>query len=83
MGWNTIHPSFPDPLLGSDLEQRFYFVHSYFVECEPSQAVAHCTYGSAFPAVVRRDFVWGVQFHPEKSHRYGLKLLNNFLELPC
>ena len=83
MGWNTIHPTHPDPLLGSDSEQRFYFVHSYFVECEPSQLVAQCTYGTAFPAVVRRDLVWGVQFHPEKSHRYGLKLLKNFLELPC
>ena len=83
MGWNTIDPAGPDPLIGSDFEQRFYFVHSYFVECPPSLVVAQCTYGSTFPAVVRRNLVWGVQFHPEKSHRYGLNLLQRFLELPC
>lgn len=83
MGWNTIQSTQPDPLLDSDSEQRFYFVHSYFVDCQPFQVVAQCTYGSTFPAVIRRDLVWGVQFHPEKSHRYGLRLLQNFLELPC
>ena len=83
MGWNTIHPTQHDPLLDSDGEQRFYFVHSYFVECPSSQVVAQCTYGSTYPAVIRRDLVWGVQFHPEKSHRYGLNLLKHFLELSC
>jgi len=83
MGWNSVRATCPDPLLDGESEQRFYFVHSYFIECEPSQVVAECTYGAAFAAAVRRDMVWGVQFHPEKSHRYGLHLLQHFLELQC
>lgn len=83
MGWNSIHPSQPDPLLGDALEQRFYFAHSYFIDCQKSYVTAECTYGGKFPAVIHRKLVWGVQFHPEKSHRFGLNLLRRFLELPC
>lgn len=83
MGWNTVQPVSRDSALNSTAEQRFYFVHSYYLDCQQSYVVAECTYGMTFPAIVHRDLVWGVQFHPEKSHRFGLGLLQNFLEVPC
>jgi glutamine amidotransferase len=83
MGWNHIRPTRPDPLL-NDLpaESRFYFVHSYHVACDDSADVlAQTTHGLSFCSVVGHGNIWGVQFHPEKSHRFGLKLLSNFLSL--
>jgi glutamine amidotransferase len=82
MGWNTLdiqrqHPLVAD--LGS--ESRFYFVHSYHIVCnDESDVVAHTDYGYPLPAVVSRGNIMGAQFHPEKSHRYGMQLLKNFAE---
>lgn len=60
----------------------FYFAHSYFVDSnEPEATVATCGYGAEFAAAVQRGNLFGVQFHPEKSHENGLCLLRNFLEL--
>jgi glutamine amidotransferase len=81
MGWNTIRWSFPDHPLASKLsnEARFYFVHSFRVTCESSQnSLATCAYGGDFAAAIVSKNVAGVQFHPEKSHRFGLQLLSNF-----
>lgn len=81
MGWNFIEPAKKDSLL-SDLppDPRFYFVHSYYLDCDDaSDVLAWTTYGARFASVVRRGNIWGTQFHPEKSHKYGLALLKNFL----
>lgn len=84
MGWNTIRPTRSHPLLQSiDHESFFYFVHSYHAVCEEDQDVlATSEYGIGFPAVVQRNNVMGVQFHPEKSQKNGLTILRNFAHLP-
>jgi glutamine amidotransferase len=81
MGWNTIKWTMPDHPLARELsnEGRFYFVHSYRVICESSEnSLAICSYGGDFSAAIVQGTVAGVQFHPEKSHRFGLQLLSNF-----
>jgi glutamine amidotransferase len=80
MGWNTVQCA-PDSKLfrGIPPETYFYFVHSYYVEPEDPQIVLGRTeYGVPFPSVVQKDHVVAMQFHPEKSQRFGLKLLENF-----
>jgi len=81
MGWNTIKWSLTDHQLAKELtiDCRFYFVHSFRVICESAaNSLAACTYGGEFSAAIVRRNIAGVQFHPEKSHRFGLRLLNNF-----
>jgi glutamine amidotransferase len=81
MGWNTIEWLVPDHRLASGLlnDCRFYFVHSFRVICESSaNSLAACTYGGDFSAAIVSGNIAGVQFHPEKSHRFGLRLLSNF-----
>jgi glutamine amidotransferase len=58
-----------------------YFVHSYYAQTDSENILAQTTYGIQFPAVVGRGNIYGVQFHPEKSHVTGLRILKNFLEL--
>jgi glutamine amidotransferase len=83
MGWNTVSPNRRHPLLADiDREAFFYFVHSFHVVCEnPSDILATTEYGYTFPAMVHRNNVMGVQFHPEKSQTNGLTLLRNFAHL--
>jgi glutamine amidotransferase len=83
MGWNVIEPRRPSPLFdGLDADARFYFVHSFHVECRrPEDVLATTSYGLPIVASVARDNVFGVQFHPEKSHRYGMALLRGFAAL--
>ncbi len=79
MGWNYAQPGRPNPLISSEARQRFYFVHGYFVECENVEDVLATTrYGFDFACAVNHDNVYGVQFHPEKSHRFGMGLLEGF-----
>lgn len=87
MGWNQIAVTPADPLdtglaaglfAGTDLEQRYYFVHSFHACCPPESVLATATYGHEFSAAIGRGQIAGTQFHPEKSHRYGLKLMGNF-----
>ena len=80
MGWNTLRVAAPHPLFeGLDEEPRFYFVHSYHLACQDADDVVGVThYGYDFPAVVARGNIMGTQFHPEKSHRFGMQLLKNF-----
>ena len=80
MGWNTIDPRREHELFaGLEAPPRFYFVHSYHVVCEdPTDVLATCRHGYEFTCVVGRSNVFGTQFHPEKSHRFGLRLLENF-----
>lgn len=82
MGWNIIKPRRVDSLF-RDLSERarFYFVHSYYVECENEKDVlATCTYGIEFTCAVQHENIYGVQFHPEKSHKFGMQVLKNFAE---
>jgi len=82
MGWNTVTVVKPNPLIevGQD-EQRFYFVHSYHVVCShPEDVLAVTHHGYHFAAVVSHANIFGVQFHPEKSHRFGMDLMKKFVE---
>lgn len=82
MGWNIITARRPSPYLDdTGAEQRFYFVHSYVVCCARAEDVLATTpYAGEFTSVIARDNVLGVQFHPEKSHRFGAALLRRFAE---
>jgi glutamine amidotransferase len=81
MGWDTVQWSAPGHPLARELTHanRFYFVHSFRVICEsPENSLASCGYGGEFSAAIVNGNLAGVQFHPEKSHRFGLQLLRNF-----
>ena len=83
MGWNSISPQRNSPLMhGLPENAHFYFVHSYHAIPEVQEDVlAYTHYGIDIPAIVHRNNVFGVQFHPEKSHNNGLTVLKNFAEL--
>lgn len=80
MGWNNIEPQKPSKLLsGLEIENRFYFVHSYHILCDnKSDELSRTNYGYSFVSGVERGNILGVQFHPEKSHRFGMQLYRNF-----
>jgi imidazole glycerol-phosphate synthase subunit HisH len=80
MGWNKVTKSNESPLTaGVDDEYKFYFVHSYFVKCaDRRHSILETTYGDVFDSGIQKDNIYGVQFHPEKSHKYGMKLFANF-----
>lgn len=81
MGWNTLSPV-SDHVLFNNLGEgaRFYFVHSYYVQCsDEAQSLAKTGYGIEFDSAVKKDNIFGVQFHPEKSHKFGKEVLQNFI----
>jgi glutamine amidotransferase len=82
MGWNYIQPKKPSNILnGLDQKSRFYFVHSYFVECAIDiDVLTETNYGNPFVSSFEQNNLIGVQFHPEKSHRFGMTLFKNFLQ---
>lgn len=81
MGWSHLEIARSSTLLAQlDGESRFYFVHSYFVDCaERGDVLALSNYGCSFVAAFERGNVKGVQFHPEKSHRFGMQVFRNFV----
>lgn len=83
MGWNDVAPVAGHPLFrGMEGDARFYFLHSFYFDCESTEHVAARThYGLDFACAVSAGNVHGVQFHPEKSHHWGERLLKNFAEL--
>ena len=85
MGWNIVRTSANSILHQqlTDLEEiRFYFVHSYYVDpVNINDVIFSCSYGNDFCAAFQHKNIYGVQFHPEKSHQFGLKLLKNFASL--
>lgn len=82
MGWNTLRLLKPSPLFDiREGEQRFYFLHSYHVVClDPEDELARTEYGYPFVSAIRRGNITGAQFHPEKSHRYGMAFFRRFVE---
>lgn len=83
MGWNSVDPSREHGLFrGLDAESRFYFLHSYFFECrEQPDVLATTEFDGRFTSAIAHENIFGVQFHPEKSHRWGNILLENFAAL--
>jgi len=83
MGWNTVDVKRNDSLFKDALEDaRYYFVHSYYVRCRhESDVVGTTRYGSDFHSAIQRDNIYGTQFHPEKSHAFGMAVLRAFAEL--
>ena len=81
MGWDYVDIQKESTIM-NDLDNRskFYFVHSYFVSCEDvSDVLTYTTYGKEFVSSFEKDNIIGVQFHPEKSHKYGISLFKNFI----
>ena len=84
MGWNTVNAENNNKniLQGLNFDDMFYFVHSFFVECdEKSDVLCSSEYGISFHSGISKDNIFGFQFHPEKSHDSGLTLLKNFINL--
>ena len=82
VGWNNVRIVSQSPLTtNSEAGDRFYFTHSYYMECEDRSDICAVTeYGKEFPSIVARGNIMGTQFHPEKSHKYGMAMLNSFIE---
>jgi glutamine amidotransferase len=82
MGWNDVSPSESSQLFSGLDAPRYYFLHSYFMKTARKEDVlATSSYGVSFASAVRTGNVYGTQFHPEKSHQWGIRLLKNFAEL--
>lgn len=83
MGWNTLQVVRPNQVIPfNSQEQRFYFVHSYRVNCKnPIDIIATATYGDKFVAGFEKENIIGVQFHPEKSHKFGMDLFHRFVKI--
>lgn len=83
IGWNRVHQQ-NECVIAVDLpeEPRYYFVHSYYIQANhPKDVLFTTTYGGEFASGLHRDNLYAVQFHPEKSHKFGLKLFENFLKI--
>jgi len=83
MGWNLVEYMDDNPLFKDiDVNSRFYFLHSYyFNSTNKDNFIATTEYGKRFTCAINRDNIFGVQFHPEKSHHNGMQLLKNFSNL--
>jgi imidazole glycerol-phosphate synthase subunit HisH len=83
MGWNEVKSLSGSKLMeGLDRESEFYFLHSYYFHCnQAADVIADVEYGRRFTCAVNHKNIFGVQFHPEKSHKNGVRLLKNFAEL--
>jgi len=83
MGWNNVEPKKPNELFEEvDLNFGYYFLHSYYFSCNQQEDILSVThYGKQFVSAVSSNNIYGVQFHPEKSHQAGIQLLKNFANL--
>ncbi len=81
MGWNFVEVKDENLKMNLIDPSRFYFVHSYYIQChDTSDVLITCQYGNEFVAGFKKDNMMGVQFHPEKSHKYGMELMRYFVE---
>ena len=82
MGWNSLRIKKEHDLVNNIWDDdQFYFVHSYYVECENQENILTETqYGQVFSSAIQKDNIVGVQFHPEKSHDCGASMIGNFVE---
>ena len=83
MGWNFVKENTKSKLTeGFTNEYRFYFIHSYYVLCDkPENSILKTTHGVEFDSAIQHENIYGAQFHPEKSHKYGMHLLTNFSKI--
>jgi len=83
MGWNLVKNATPSLLTQNlPVDSRFYFVHSYHVKVDKDHnSILKCEYGVSFDAAIQKENIYGAQFHPEKSHRFGMELLRSFSNL--
>ena len=82
MGWNYIKVIKKNPLIDTETKNRFYFVHSYYVKCfDENQSIATSNFGTDFTCMINKNNIYGAQFHPEKSLKFGMKFLKNFSEI--
>lgn len=84
MGWNTVSQQKECRLLdGIDDDSYFYFIHTYHPVTDEDAVVGVTEYGDVFPSIVQKNNVFGTQFHPEKSHKAGLKIIENIVRDVC
>ena len=83
IGWNDVKPNENHPLFkGLEQQAIFYFLHSYYFKCSNEEnSISKTDYGINFSSSIQHDNIYGIQFHPEKSHSYGERLLKNFANL--
>jgi glutamine amidotransferase len=83
MGWNIVQSASPSPItVNLHDNSRFYFVHSYRVHVDNEEdSILKCTYGIQFDAAIQHGSIFGAQFHPEKSHKFGMRFLENFARI--
>ena len=82
MGWDYVEVKKENKLIDKKPGQRFYFVHSYYVKCNnQSDIIATCNYGNEFTCMFNHENIYGAQFHPEKSLKFGMEVLSNFSKL--
>lgn len=83
MGWNNVCPVYSPNVFFPSIndELRFYFAHSYHLECNPEIVIATSDYGYTFPSAIHKDNIFGVQFHPEKSHQFGMNFLRAYFNM--
>ena len=84
MGWSIVKAAKVNPLVPSEGEQRFYHVHRFRAVCDnAADVLATATYGTEFTTGFSQGNIYGLQFHPEKSHRFGMGVMRRFANLPC
>ena len=80
MGWNEIYLNKSYKGEKIPLPERYYFVHSYKVDSSFEYSLYHTNYGEKFTSIIKKNKIWGLQFHPEKSHKYGMNLFRRILQ---
>ncbi len=84
MGWNKIKPSFKSSIFNDIKKLEFYFLHSYYYTIKFTENILSTTqYGNIFTSAINKENIYGTQFHPEKSHKNGIKILENFSKIKC